>query len=157
MNNRLTKGLSVVVLSTALHLLGQAAPVQSGHPSISQASASPEEVVQQFYDWYLHAHFPAPKRQNLAKFRKYVTQRFLRQAMDPDVDEMVFIDAQDYDETWKVDSVSKAAIRGQRATTLVFLKGKEWDYKVRVTLRRENGGWKIDNVENALARRGTER
>ena len=40
------------------------------------------------------------------------------------------INGQDYDDTWKVDSVSQAAIRGQRATTLLLFKGKEWNYKV---------------------------
>src|SRR6266403_1393551 len=51
-----------------------------------QHPTSAEEVVQQFYDWHFHARFPQPKRQNMAKFRKYVTQGFLKRAMAPDVD-----------------------------------------------------------------------
>ena len=148
-NNRWTKGLSVVFLAAVLPLLGHAASAHSGHPSVPQASVSPEEVVRQFYDWYLHAHSPKPKRQNLAKFRKYVTQRFLRQQMAPDADADLFLgDTQDPDETWADNfSVSKAAIQGQRATVQVALNGSEVKYKLRVTLRRENGAWKIDGVK----------
>lgn len=116
----------------------------------SQHAASAEEVVQQFYDWYLHANFPEPKRQNMAKFRKYVTQRFLKRAMAPDVDAVLFIDAQDDDATWADNfSVSKATMRGQQATAQVNLNGKEMKYKLLVTLRRENGVWKIDNVKGS--------
>lgn len=116
---------------------------------MNQASTSPEEVAQQFYDWYLHAHFPEPKRQNLSRFRKYVTQRFLRQQMAPDADADLFLgDTSDPDETWADNfRVSKAAIQGQRATVQVALNGSEAKYKLRVTLRRENGAWKIDGVK----------
>jgi hypothetical protein len=86
----------------------------------------------------------------MAKFRKYVTQRFLKRAMAPDVDSVLFIDAQDDDETWADNfSVSKATIRGQQATVQVNLNGKEMKYKLLVTLRRENGVWKIDNVKGS--------
>ena len=116
----------------------------------SQHATAAEEVVQQFYDWYLHARFPEPKRQNMAKFRKYVTQRFLKRATAPDVDAVLFIDAQDNDETWADNfSVSKATIRGQQATVQVNLNGKAMKYKLLVTLRREYGAWKIDNVKGS--------
>jgi hypothetical protein len=113
-----------------------------------QHAATPEEVVRQFYRWYLPAGYPQPEKKNLAEFRKYITQKFLRQAMDPDVDANLFIDAQDTDPTWMkgVFSVSKATIRGQKATVLLTLKGEEQDYKLRVLLRRDNGSWKIDDV-----------
>ena len=115
-----------------------------------QHAATAEEVVQQFYDWYLHAGFPQPKRQNTAKFRKYVTQRFFKRAMAPDVDAVLFIDAQDTDSTWADNfSVSKATMRGQQATVQVNLNGTEMKYKLLVTLRRENGVWKIDNVKGS--------
>ena len=115
-----------------------------------QHAASAEEVVQQFYDWYLHASMPEPKRQNRAKFNKYVTQRFLKRATAPDVDSVLFIDAQDSDETWADNfSVSKATIHGQEATVPVNLNGKAMKYKLLVTLRRENGVWKIDNVKGS--------
>lgn len=115
---------------------------------LSPHADTPEEVVRQFYRWYLPEGYPEPEKKNLTKFRKYITQRFLRQAMDPDVDANLFIAAQDSDVTWmKGDfSVSKATIRGQKATVLLTLKGKEQNSKLRILLRRDNGSWKIDDV-----------
>ncbi|HEX8096530.1 MAG TPA: DUF3828 domain-containing protein, partial [Pyrinomonadaceae bacterium] len=65
-----------------------------------------------------------------------------------------FIDAQDWDEGWEKNiSVSKATIQGAHATVTVTLKGgkpladnKTFDNKLRVGLRKEAGGWKIDTV-----------
>jgi len=137
-----------LVLAASVAALPYRADAQESQRS--QHATSAEEVVQQFYDWYLHARFPEPKRQNMAKFRKYVTQRFLKRAMAPDVDSVLFIDAQDDDQTWADNfSVSKATIRGQQATVQVNLNGKEMKYKLLVTLRRENSVWKIDNVKGS--------
>ena len=115
-------------------------------------SASPEEVTRQFYGWYLRAHFPNPKRSNMATFRKYVTQSFLKRAMAPDVDAVLFIDAQDTDQTWADNFiVSKATLNGQRATVQVNLNGKDMRYNLSVTLRREGGVWKINDVKGSDA------
>ena len=78
------------------HLLHQAAVKTTHATSASGARRRPaqvpaREVVREFYDWYMHAHNPEPKGRNLAKFRKYVTQRFLRQAMAPDNDAIEFL------------------------------------------------------------------
>jgi hypothetical protein len=111
-------------------------------------SSAPDEMVRQFYDWYLHARFPNPQKENAPEFRKYVTQKFLKEAMDPEVDAVLFIDAQDADPTWaKHFSVSPATIRGDKATAAVTLLGQKVHYKLHVTLRREAGAWKIDNVK----------
>ena len=137
-----------LVLAASVAALPYRADAQESQRS--QHATSAEEVVQQFYDWYLHARFPQLKRQNMAKFRKYVTQSFLKRAMAPDVDAVLFIDAQDNDSTWADNfSVSKATILGQQATVQVNLNGKEMKYKLLVTLRRENGVWKIDNVKGS--------
>ncbi|HKE55165.1 MAG TPA: DUF3828 domain-containing protein [Pyrinomonadaceae bacterium] len=112
--------------------------------------ASPEEVTKQFYTWYFGAKFPSPKRSNMATFRKYVTQSFMKRATARDVDSVLFIDAQDYDESWaKNFTVSPATIDGQKATVQVALNGKEMKYNLNVTLRREAGVWKIDNVKGS--------
>lgn len=111
-------------------------------------AASPEEVAQTFYGWYLRAGIPEPKRSNMATFRKYVTQSFLKRATARDVDSVLFIAAQDTDETWaKNFTVSKATISGQRATLDVNLNGKEMKHNLHVTLRRDGGVWKIDDVK----------
>ena len=123
--------------------------VMRPRPSLA-ANASPEDVTRQFYNWYLHARFPEPKRSNMATFRKYVTQTFLKRATAPDVDSVLFIAAQDTDDSWADNfTVSKATIHGQRATVQVALNGKEMKYSLRVTLRREGGVWKIDDVKGS--------
>jgi hypothetical protein len=134
----------------AASIAALAYPVHTQESQRSQHATSAEQVVQQFYDWYFHAGFPQPKRQNMAKFKKYVTQSFLKRAMARDVDAVLFIDAQDTDATWADNfSVSKATVRGQQATVQIDLNGKEMKYKLLDTLRRENGVWKIDNVKGS--------
>ena len=106
--------------------------------------------MRRFYDWYLHAGMPNPERKNLPTFRKYVAERLLKQQMDPNVDADLFVAAQDFDEAWKNNiSVSKATTRGQQAMVQVLLKGKQFSRKLRVTLRRENGAWKINDVKGS--------
>jgi hypothetical protein len=122
-------------------------------PSVGQETykpGSPEEVTRQFYQWYLSANCPNPKRSNMPTFRKFVTQGLLKRATARDVESLVFVDAQDTDETWaKNFTVSKATIVGQKATLEVALNGKEMKYKLNVTLRREGNVWKIDNVKGS--------
>lgn len=122
-------------------------------PSAGQESfkpGSPEEVARQFYQWYLTANCPNPKRSNMATFRKFVTPSLLKRATAPDTESLVFVDAQDTDESWaKNFTVSKATIAGEKATLEVALNGKEMKYKLNVTLRREGNVWKIDNVKGS--------
>lgn len=111
---------------------------------------SPEEVTRKFYNWYFSANFPNPKRSNMATFRKYVTQSFLKRATAPDVESLLFIDAQDTDSTWATNfTVSNATMHSQRATVQVALNGKEMKYNLLVTLKREGGVWKIDDVKGS--------
>ena len=113
-------------------------------------AATPEDVTKQFYTWYFGAKFPTPKRSNMATFRKYITQSFLKRATARDVESVLFIDAQDNDETWANNfTVSPATINGQKATVQVALNGKEMKYNLHVTLRQEGGVWKIDNVKGS--------
>jgi hypothetical protein len=126
----------------------QASVVWAGPPA--SKAASPEEVTQQFYHWYLSAHLPNPKRSNMATFRKYCTQGLMKRATARDVDSVVFIDAQDSDETWADNfTVSQATINGEKATIQVALNGKQMKYNLSVTLKREAGLWKIDNVKGS--------
>ena len=140
--------ISIHVLFTVLIVQFQFVPVIASQRV--RQSTPPDEVVRRFYNWYLHAGMPNPERKNLATFRKYVAERLLKQQMDPDVDADLFVAAQDFDEAWKNNiSVSMATTRGQQATVQVSLKGKQFSRKLRVTLRRENGAWKIDNVKGS--------
>ena len=112
--------------------------------------SSPEEVTKAFYGWYLGANFPTPKRSNMATFRKYITQSFLKRATARDVESVLFIAAQDIDETWATNfTVSPATISGPKATTEVDLNGKEMKQHLHITLRQEGGVWKIDDVKGS--------
>jgi len=129
-------------------LIGSQSPAFAAQPS--QKTATPEEVTRKFYGWYFGAHFPDPKRSNMATFRKYVTLNFWKRATARDVESVLFIDAQDIDETWANNfTVSQATISGPRATVQVALNGKEMKYSLHVTLRREGGVWKIDDVKGS--------
>ena len=114
----------------------------------TQGVAAPEDVARKFYGWYLGARCPEPKRSNMATFRKYVTAAFMKRATARDVDSVLFIAAQDTDETWANNfTVSKATMSGQLAKLEVDLNGKELKRNLNVTLRREGGVWKIDDVK----------
>lgn len=113
-------------------------------------SSGPDEIVRQFYSWYLGKCFPDPRKENAPQFRKYVAQKFLKEAIDPEVDAVLFIDAQDADPTWvKHFSVSTATVGADKATAEVTLLGEKVHYKLHVTLRREDHVWKIDNVKGS--------
>src|SRR5215831_19069384 len=106
-----------LALLFSLLIVGQPRSLAANGQQPPKAATSPEEVTRQFYDWYMHARFPNPKRSNMATFRKYVTQSFLKRATARDVDAILFIAAQDTDETWADNfTVSKPTIQGQRAT-----------------------------------------
>src|SRR6476469_4793362 len=109
--------LSSLIVSQSITSFGQQQP---------HKPASPEEVTRQFYTWYLGAHFPDPKRSNMATFRKYITLNCWKHATARDIEAVLFIDAQDTDETWANNfTVSQATVSGQRATLQVNLNGKE--------------------------------
>jgi len=111
---------------------------------------SPEDVTRQFYSWYLGAHLPNPKRSNMPTFRKYVTQSFLKRATARDVESILFVAAQDTDETWANNfTVSPATVTGQKATVQVDLNGKDLKQHLQVTLRNASGVWRIDDVKGS--------
>ena len=143
-SNGLRRWLSALLVLLALAQSAQLSPAQ-GRP------APPEQVAREFYVWYLRAGFPSPKGKHLPAFRKYVTPRLVREQLGPSFDAVVFLGGiSDYDDTWRVSGVSKASVRGGRATALVTLEGVQWSHRMRVELRRESGAWKIDRVRRAL-------
>lgn len=117
---------------------------------VNNAAKTPDEtasrVVEKFYSFYLDG-FPQPE-ENKAKFARFLTAAFLKRAIkESDAD--LFLDAQDFDETWKNNfTVSEATIKGRQATVHVTLKGDTFKWKLQVTLQNENGAWKISAVKN---------
>lgn len=126
----------------------------------AQSSATPEQVVQRFYSWYLHAlnQNEDPLEKQKGELSKYVTQRLLRSLnralRRPDgIDADFFIDAQDWDEAWEKNiSTSGVVIRGTQATVNAILKGGPTfgNKRLKLLLRKEGGAWKIDGVNNRL-------
>jgi hypothetical protein len=139
-----------------------AALVLSGPSSfaLAQVPPPPEATVQRFYAWYLHAlnqnQYPLGKHQ--AELSNCLTQRLMkslnRALKRPDgIDADVFIDAQDWDETWEKNiSTSKATIQGQQAAVSVTLKGGPafGNKSLKVGLQREGGTWKIDSINDRI-------
>lgn len=134
--------------------------ITSPMSAVPQTATTPEATVRSFYEWYLYAlnHNQDPLRKQRQKMSKFVTQRLMtslnRALRSPEgIDADLFIDAQDWDESWEKNiSVSEAEIAGTRAIVNVTLKGGEsvGDQKLKIALRKEGGGWKIDGVNGRI-------
>lgn len=147
-----------LLLLTLVSLVAPAAfgSVASPHIAVNQAAQTPEQVTREFYKWHLRAlnqnKDPLKQRETLSR---YVTARRLqeirRQVRAGEYVADFFISAQDWDKDWEKNiNVSDAKIQNGRATLNVLLTGAEIQkHKLRVTLRKENGIWKIDEVQGA--------
>ena len=152
----LTKLLTFVLLSSLLiALLSTSAAAQRTTES-SPVARPPEVVLKEFYKWYIHAvsHQIDPLKAGKATLRKYVTLRFIhvieRNEKLPEgegFDADYFLQTQeDSSVTDKNISISNVAVRGATATAIVtFDDGYP---KVNVSLLKEGGVWKIDNVKD---------
>jgi hypothetical protein len=124
--------------------------------ALAQAPKTPEAAVRRFYQWYVHAlnQNVEPLEKHQDKMSEFVTTRLLRSLTRalkrPDgIDADYFLDAQDWDETWEHNILtSKARIQGSRATLNATLRGSAsfGNHKLRVSLRKEGGRWKIDSI-----------
>jgi hypothetical protein len=125
--------------------------------SYAQTSPAPEKAAKDFYAWYVRElkndRFPvADGKQQLLKS---VSRRLGKWIYSPAYQEYgadYMIDAQDFDESWQV-STTKAAVKGNAATLKVFLKSTKpknqgFSQTLQLKLVKENGGWKIDSVNN---------
>lgn len=162
-----------MVLFFALIVALCSTSVAAQHSTASApAVRSPEIVLKEFYTWYIHVNFHETdpfKGKARVTLQKYVSARYIgfrdrnerlvKNGRDPaDVwDSDYFLATQDptpnpysgYKEgDWlKSISVSKVALKGRTATAIVtFLDGYP---KVKVSLLKEGGVWKIDRVKDA--------
>jgi hypothetical protein len=147
------KNYTLVVLMIVMFAC--ALPVPASASTSASIVAAPEEVVQQFYRWYLHtlnAHKQPLKQQ--AMLHKWVTRATLaalnKAERAGELDADWFLDAQDFNDEWERNiNPSKATVRGNNATLLLTLGGQNWTHKLKITLKREGGGWKIANAASA--------
>lgn len=128
----------------------------SPHAQAADPSRSPEQVIHDFYRWYVQALMKnrEPLTKERAELKRYASDRLIREIdhmrKGPDgLDGDYFLDAQDFDDDWATNiKVSGTSIKGDRATALVELSGKEiGTKKLRVTLVQQAGQWKVDKVE----------
>ena len=123
----------------------------------AQTVSAPEKAAKDFYEWYVRElkndRFPVSKgKQQLLKL---VSRRLGKWVYSPAYQEYgadYFIDAQDYDESWQV-SMTKAAVKANTATLKVSLKSTKpknqgFSQTLQLKMVKENGGWKIDSVNN---------
>jgi hypothetical protein len=122
----------------------------------SKNPQSPEETVEAFYKWYVHAlrQNREPLTQDEATLKKYVTSaliaRIKKQMNSPDgLEADYFLQAQDYLDDWETNvSAAKAMIKGTVATTRVTLGAKDDSkHKLKVSLSKQGEEWKISRVQ----------
>ncbi len=118
----------------------------------SFAQASPESVIKSFYNGYIRATAggvePLGKRSAL---RKYLTASLIKKQVDAyeaSQDADYFLQSQEYEAGWEnAFTISSPVIKASVATAIVDFPG---GYpRVKVTLRKQAGRWKIDRVLNA--------
>jgi len=128
----------------------------SGSAAGETAAAAPEQVIRQFYRWYVGALSQSrePFKTGRSELQRFVSTRLLRELdrarnAPGGVEADYFLDAQDFDDEWATNiEVSAPAVEGERATAEVRLKGPEvGTRRLHLTMVREQGGWKIDRVE----------
>lgn len=142
--------LLIILFVPATHAFA----VNVSNHAAPQSQQTPEQVIREFYRWYIHAlnqnQDPLKQRQT---FNKFVTarraQKIRRAIKANEYDADYFISAQDWDKDWE-KNITVTAIKSarERPAFNVILNGTSMpNYKLKVTLRKEAGVWKIDEVE----------
>jgi len=132
--------------------------IGSAHAASAQQVATPEQCTKVFYEWYL-AQLAAdkdPVSDDSPALKDRVATPLLRlierKRRSPDgMDADYFIQAQDYLDDWLVQvSVKPRTISKTTAKVDATLGEKpDTSRKLRVTLIRESGTWKISRVQAA--------
>ena len=121
--------------------------------NLGQGTATPEATVHSFYQTYLHSlnqqEDPLTKRRT--ELRKFITTRLmsvLDRARKRGLEYDFFLDAQDFDKEWEQNITTEVAnIQGDEAIVNLTLQGGPIGvHKLRIGLKKQAGGWKIDSV-----------
>jgi len=137
----------------AVFILAAVWPASAQAPRKAAAAAAPQEIVKQFYAWYLHRlnrnDYEPLKNRSIAG--KYLTPGFLRRVprLQHELEADVIVCAQDTDPAWEKNFIVESeTIRGASATVLLALSGNDPDtLKHKVTLKRTTAGWRINSVD----------
>lgn len=125
----------------------------SAVPSVS-AQVAPEAIIKAFYNSYIRitgkGNDPFGKKSTL---KKHLTARLIKEqvaAYEASQDADYFLQSQQYSPEWENNfSVSKPLVKGTTATAIVTFPEGDPRPRVKVTLKKEAGAWKIDRVQNA--------
>jgi Protein of unknown function (DUF3828) len=149
-----------LLLATLLTFAAPATPRTAHAPTkpAVQESGAPDEVVREFYKWYLGElnkdNFSPLK--DRATALKYLTPEYHKRVPRLIEEQMVdvIICAQDFDEKWvETFTVGQPTIRGTKATIVVRLPpfGGGTDanlaIKIKTTLVKRNGKWRINRTD----------
>ena len=157
----------MALLFTLIVVLFSMSAVTQPKAASASTNQSPEIVVKEFYNWYIHSvsHNIDPFKTDKPTLKKFVTrklilkiERIARAMASQDYDSDYFVEAQrDYpdlpsleDEWLKNISVSKTIVRGGGATVTISFGENGALAKERISLVQEAGVWKIDNVKAVL-------
>lgn len=126
--------------------------------TMAMQSNTPEGVIRGFYSWYIKVfqtnEFPLTSQP--AKMKKYISTRFYNEAKRAydkgEYDADYFISGQDADPKWATNmTISKVTKTASTASAIVFFDGTgSFDHKLRITLVKEKGLWKIDRVKDLM-------
>lgn len=122
-----------------------------------RAAKTPEQAAKSFYQWYTKELFreggnPIRSKQTVLKSVSKRLGKFIYSPAYQEYGADYIIDAQDFDDSWQV-STTKAVVKGNTATLKVTLKSTRpnnqgFSQTLPVRMVKENGEWKIDNVNN---------
>ena len=158
------KLLTLVLLSSLIVTICCTSLAAGRTNASSSVAGAPDAVVREFYQWYIHSvsHQVDPLKAGKTTLKKYVTARFI-QKLERIAKEMAsggydsdpFLAAQrDYpdspnlEDEWQNDmSTSKVVVKGAIATVTISFGEDGALAKERISLVKEGGVWKIDNVK----------
>jgi len=109
---------------------------------------TPSDAIRKFYGWYIKGNY-SDARKHKAQLRPYVTESCLAKAIKA-TDYDYFTQAQDGDDSWGTNvAVSVSSATNTRAVAMVTLGTGTFIDKLKITMVKQGGVWKIDNVANA--------
>ena len=119
------------------------------------AQTTPEATIKTFYNGYIRItgkHLEALGKRS--PLRKHLTARLIAEQVDAyeaSQDADYFLQSQEYNGAWENKfTIAKPVIAGTSATAIVSFPGGS--PRVKVTLKKQGGVWKIDRVQNAQKR-----
>jgi len=152
MKNPTRDTLLLALLVACGVLLAPPSAAQTADAAAPSAPA-PEAVVRNFYAWYLgqlNKENWEPLK-NRREALKYLTSEFHKRIprLEEDLMADIIICAQEWEPKWATDyTVGRATIRGAKASTVVRLPvGNDTAIKIKTTLVKRGGAWKIDGTE----------